>query len=205
MRRLGGRVTVLVRAALRDLFADAEAEAAQHTSSLDDPLAETLAGIQARLDALQLEQASALAGARQAAQARQAAEAETNARLARVDEALRAGDEAAARTALQRAQPWQAQAAALAEDEQAARQQVEQLSADLETLRRKLANLRHEWQRLSAQERVVQAREAAGQARRALVEEAGALETQLAERAQHLARRADRQSARDELSRERQE
>src|SRR5215213_7370942 len=116
MRRGWQRITRLVSAALRDLFADAEGERSHPSLSLDDPLAEKLAGLQARLDEL----------------TRQADAAEAGARELLVGAAL--GEDPASGAAEWRpgTPPWHRQAAALAAKYQAAQKEADALRSEVQ-------------------------------------------------------------------------
>jgi phage shock protein A len=203
-QKIINRLKFAIRVALNDLFGEentlvqeitAPAEPAGDPGEITDLLEEA----QSRLDALRVELGSARALQQSCELQRREAETQAQALDQAVDDALRAGDEEAARLHLEKARRWQARAGEIGERYQAAVEVTASLQEAIQEWQGQLDRARQDYENLAHRQRSAASLEEVQAFRRRFRRELASLQEELENRREAVARKEDFLAARDEL------
>ncbi len=195
------RLLLVLRSTLHNLFSE-EAQPPR-LGDVEDHVAALLDEAQARLEVLRQELTDATVREKRIELEWRAAQAQAEAADRTIDEALRAGQDEAARAELARAQAQQARVKELNASQLAAEKLARELQAESPALQQQLDETRRRYQELADRELAVAAQEQLAELRRTVRHEAAALRAELSAREERVARREDQAAARNEMNRPR--
>ncbi len=195
------RLLLALRSTLHNLFSE-EAQP-QRLGDAESHVAALLDEAQARLEVLRQELTDATVREKRIELEWRAAQAQAEAVDRTIDEALRAGQDEAARAQLARVQAQQARVKELDARHLAVQQLAGELQAESQALQQQLDETRRRYQELADRELTVAAQEQLADLRRTVRHEAAALRAELSTREERVARREDQAAARNEMNRPR--